>query len=59
MDTYSHVLPGLDEQAAGQVARLILGAGDPVPGMLREQVVSIQPPATDQPARQDRKGVGQ
>jgi hypothetical protein len=23
MDTYSHVLPGLDEQAAGQVARLI------------------------------------
>ena len=21
MDTYSHVLPGLDEQAAGQVAR--------------------------------------
>ena len=26
MDTYSHVLPGLDEQAAGQVARLILGA---------------------------------
>ncbi len=28
MDTYSHVLPGLDEQAAGQVARLILGAGD-------------------------------
>ena len=29
MDTYSHVLPGLDEQAAGQVARLILGAGDP------------------------------
>ena len=26
MDTYSHVLPGLDEQTAGQVARLILGA---------------------------------
>jgi Phage integrase family len=25
MDTYSHVLPGLDEQAAGLVARLILG----------------------------------
>jgi integrase len=23
MDTYSHVLPGLDEQAAGQGARLI------------------------------------
>ena len=28
MDTYSHVLPGLDEQAAGTVARLILGDGD-------------------------------
>jgi hypothetical protein len=25
MDTYSHVLPGLDEQAAGIVAQLILG----------------------------------
>jgi integrase len=25
MDTYSHVLPGLDEQAAGTVAQLILG----------------------------------
>jgi integrase len=51
MDTYSHVLPGLDEQAAGQVARLILGAGDPGPGMLREQTVSIRPPAADRPAR--------
>jgi len=58
MDTYSHVLPGLDEQAVGQVARLILGAGDPVPGMRREQIVSIRPPATDQPARHDRKGAG-
>jgi integrase len=28
MDTYSHVLPGLDAQAAGTVARLILGAAD-------------------------------
>ena len=25
MDTYSHVIPGLDEQAAQTVARLILG----------------------------------
>jgi hypothetical protein len=24
MDTYSHVLPGLDDQAAGTVAQLIL-----------------------------------
>jgi hypothetical protein len=28
MDTYSHVLPGLDAEAAGTVARLILGDGD-------------------------------
>ena len=28
MDTYSHVLPGLDAQAAGTVARLILGDPD-------------------------------
>jgi hypothetical protein len=51
MDTYSHVLPGLDEQDAGQVARLILGGGDPVPGMLRAQTVSIRPPAAEPPAR--------
>jgi hypothetical protein len=30
-DTYSHVLPGLDELAAGTVARLILGDGDQPP----------------------------
>ncbi len=29
MDTYSHVLPGLDALAAGTVARLILGDSDP------------------------------
>jgi hypothetical protein len=28
MDTYSHVLPGLDAEAPGTVARLILGDGD-------------------------------
>src|SRR5918993_965838 len=31
MDTYSHVLPGLDKQAAGTVARLILGDADQEP----------------------------
>jgi integrase len=31
MDTYSHVLPGLDAQAAGTVARLILGDPDQEP----------------------------
>jgi integrase len=29
MDTYSHVLPGLDEHAAGAVAQLILGKPRP------------------------------
>jgi hypothetical protein len=29
MDTYSHVIPGLDEQAAEVVARLILGDAEP------------------------------
>jgi len=31
MDTYGHVLPGLDAQAAGTVARLILGDADQAP----------------------------
>jgi integrase len=31
MDTYSHVLPGLDAQAAGTVAQLILGDADQEP----------------------------
>jgi integrase len=31
MDTYSHVLPGLDAQAAGAVARLILGDAGQAP----------------------------
>jgi hypothetical protein len=32
MDTYSHVLPGLDERAAATVARLILEGDEPEPG---------------------------
>ena len=31
LDTYSHVIPGLDEQAAATVARLILEAQRPLP----------------------------
>jgi hypothetical protein len=31
MDTYSHVLPGLDERAAATVARLILEGHEPEP----------------------------
>jgi hypothetical protein len=35
MDTYSHVLPGLDAQAAGTVARLILGDAEQAPARPR------------------------
>jgi integrase len=35
MDTYSHVLPGLDAEAAATVARLILGDLDQEPGASR------------------------
>ena len=31
LDTYSHVIPGLDEQAAATVARLILGGSHTAP----------------------------
>jgi hypothetical protein len=31
LDTYSHVIPGLDEQAAATVARLILEGSDDLP----------------------------
>jgi Phage integrase family len=58
MDTYSHVLPGLEEQGAGQVAGLILGVGDPAPEPLREQTVSIRPSAADARSRRDRNGAG-
>ena len=59
MDTYSHVLTGLDELAArpgrparspGQVARLILGAAT----RLLRRSVSIRSSAADMPSRQDR-----
>jgi hypothetical protein len=43
---------------ASSASCLILGATTPVPGMPREQTVSIRPPAADQPARQDRKRAG-
>jgi len=35
MDTYSHVLPGLDAEAAGTVAQLILGDFGRPPRALR------------------------
>ena len=35
MATYSHVIPGLDGQAAETVARLILGDGEPTANLIR------------------------
>ena len=40
MDTYSHVLPGMDERAASAVARLILGDENGARRGCREQSVS-------------------
>jgi hypothetical protein len=43
MDTYSHVLPGPDAQAAGTVARLILGDADQEPTRPRSQTADNRP----------------
>jgi hypothetical protein len=40
MDTYSHVIPGLDEQAAETVAHLILG---PVADLSANKPLAIDP----------------
>ena len=52
MDTYSHVLPGLDKQAAGTVARLILGDGDQEPARPVDKALT-----TDRPTPSRRKEV--
>jgi integrase len=45
MDTYGHVIPGLDEQAAETVARLILGDGEPVADLSANKPLANGPPA--------------
>jgi integrase len=50
MDTYSHVLPGLDAQAAGTVARLILGDAE------REPVRPVDNPLTTGRKAPGRRG---
>jgi integrase len=45
MDTYSHVLPGLDEHAAGTVARLILGDDDQPPARPIDKPLTTGPKA--------------
>jgi hypothetical protein len=59
MDTYSHVLPGLDEQAAGQVARLILGGERPAPEPVREQGVSKRRGGARDDGGRNRRSAGQ
>jgi Phage integrase family len=43
MDTYSHVLPGLDAQAAGTVARLILGDAEQEPARPVDKALTTGP----------------
>ncbi|HEV2825672.1 MAG TPA: site-specific integrase [Actinomycetota bacterium] len=43
MDTYSHVIPGLDEQAAETVARLILGDGEVISDLSANKPLATGP----------------
>ena len=43
MDTYSHVIPGLDEQAAEKVARLILGDGEVITDLSANKPLATGP----------------
>jgi integrase len=43
MDTYSHVIPGLDEQAAQTVARLILGDGEVIADLSANKPLATGP----------------
>jgi len=54
MDTYSHVLPGLDAQAAGTVARLILGPSEPGSDPSADKPLTTGHPAPDR--RKEAKG---
>ena len=46
LQTYAHVIPGMDEDAANSVAALILGANGPVDGAVRISV-RIEPQEED------------
>ena len=45
MDTYSHVIPGLDEHAAETVARLILGDGEVIADLSANKPLATGPGA--------------
>jgi hypothetical protein len=47
MDTYSHAIPGLDEQAAETVARLILGDGEVIADLSVNKPLATAPRTDD------------
>jgi Phage integrase family len=59
MDTYSHVLPGLDEFAAGTVARLILGDNDEPPSRPIDTPLTTGRKATSERKEVTRESTGQ
>jgi len=59
MDTYSHVLPGLDAEAAGTVARLILGDDDQEPGRPVDKALTTDRPTPSRREEVKREAPGQ
>jgi hypothetical protein len=59
MDTYSHVLPGLDAEAAGTVARLILGDGDQEPARPVDKALTTDRPTPSRREEVKREAPGQ
>src|SRR5512132_2448123 len=59
MDTYSHVLPGLDAEAADTVARLILGDGDQEPARPIDKALTTDRPTSSRREAVKREAPGQ
>jgi hypothetical protein len=59
MDTYSHLLPGLDAEAAGTVARLILGGGDQEPARPVDKALTTDRPTPSRREEVKREAPGQ
>ena len=59
MDTYSHVLPGLDAEAAGTVARLILGDRDREPARPVDKALTTDHPTPSRRKEVKREAPGQ
>ena len=59
MDTYSHVLPGLDAEAAGTVARLILGDREQEPARPVDKALTTDRPTPSRREEVKREAPGQ